>query len=693
MPLTEDEKLKIINFGMDNRFKQEDIMEALRQADSGPMEPGPFRTVMTSPGQHSPEAAEFNAQLGKGAIVGLTSLAGGVGAARVAGSLLTRPIAAGIGEMVGAGGGTAWTGGTPREAAENAVLAGTLGLGVESAMNVGGRVLGSLTSMAPGTVTRTMAKPWNEAAGTMLRRPREGEAYQAGSQTLNAVEAAQGKLPQMRQAPQEPYQLSQREAEIVGRQTAEERALSDYSDRAAFDQNEALRREQIDTLKNKRLELGGQREQTATEKLAAKHARDEAIGKVGRDLETSLYGQERTATAGLEGKKDIFNQATQEGVTLNADELIQQARSLIPLKPTTGPRVAARAALKKFIGRVKSQYTKAGGDLTLDPIEADRLLGDIRSMVGESFGDINSGETSVAFRKLSRFWKEKIFEAVAGSGPKAAEIRASLEAREGLREYVSEKNPSGLVKEIIAGGPGSADRLAALREYETTQGTGGSFEKSINEIASKHGTAIKAIGERHSAGVEKINAEFETRSGRLREGDFKAKQALENARRAQLDTLKAKYEKELKAVEISQDLAASRRRAAFEKQPSTQHERALFESQERLRGHIGEKTLSKFVDNFRPGAENEDVVVALRDFEQRHGTGGRLEQTLRDLALRSEWSDADAGRAFSLWRTFEKFLAKPIAKTLLLGSAPVGRTAAGAAVAFNEATRPKKKPE
>lgn len=561
----------------------------------------------------------------------------------------------------------------------------TAGAGVAGEYGTGlaARGVGALTTLPNEAITETLPLPTSRKIG-LMRSPGEMEASNLGNKVIGRIESDQALLPQMRQDYSvTPYELSQRREGLLGKQASTQANINSSAESQIASQQEATRLANQQASQGKRIGIRGANVASITGRQTAREMRDSAIGNAGRQLDSTLGEAEHSLTGAYPTKMALLNQAKADGVTIDMAPIIKSAEQLIPVKPTTSPRQAAQSSLQNWIDSVKQNYTTADGSLTVDPLEADRILSDLRAVSPKTYGDINQAESGRLFHQLQLGLKNQIYSKVLGSGQTASDIYRVLNAREGLRNYLSEDNPSGFVKQIVAGGPGARDRLMALREFEQTHGTGGQYENQVNQIRDQFGGTLKNIGVQHREAVDKINADYTAQINKTRSGDIKARNDIISTRDKKLAALEVGYKKKLDEIGIQQDLQAGRREQAFNKQTSTPWERQSFEAQENLRKYISAKNPADFVNAFRPGSENQDTVAALRSFERNSGTGGAIERELRSLALKKVWTDAETGRAFSLWRGLEKMIGKPVTKVLTVGTRPIGRSAAATAAFLN----------
>lgn len=126
---------------------------------------------------------------------------------------------------------------------------------------------------------------------------------------------------------------------------------------------------------------------------------------------------------------------------------------------------------------------------------------------------------------------------------------------------------------------------------------------------------------------------------------------------------------------------------------ATADAKRYMDSIDKLEQFISDKTPETFIRSIGSNEEDaQSAMDALRVFEMQTGTNGALEKEINRLALQKAWTSEEKGRGFSVWRAIEKIIAKPLSKTLILGSSPAGHAAA-AIPAFMQAMRPNERPK
>lgn len=687
MPLSDQQALEFIKRGKAAGISEDAIKRALQREGLASSTGQPYQPL--AEGQPAGLRYEVLAEARKGErkmeLQGPVMAAGAMLGGFVAGPRVLPQIA---GEMAGTYLTGRMTGMEPKEAGTAALMAGGGGALGRSVAYGGTRLAGRMAGLHPETVKAGIRDP-------SLTRPAGPQAERhLGEELLNEVNLQQQSLPQLRRNFRaSEFELQSETDRILRAQELARRNLSARGQAEEFGRATETRLGSQRAAESRTGEAVALREGFVKGKQAATLSRNEAIGKVSRDLEQTLGQAESELTAGRTAKEKLLQDATDKGVTIDVEPLLEAAEQLMPVKPTTGPRISAKSSLENFIANVRQNYGSDVGPLVgptrVSPVEADRILQDMRAVSPSTYGDINQAESGRLFHRLQADFKNQIYDAVAGSGEASQQARRVLEAREGLRTYLSKENPGSFVKQIVAGGPGARDRLLALREFESTHETSGALEKSINDIAETYGESLKQLGQQQRAGVQAANNQYQRAISRLREGDFKGRQAAETIRQKRLDALEAGYKKKLDALDIQLRLAKGDYRGAFAKQPSTPQQQQKFEAIEGVRSAATDSNVSKFIKRFRAGREDQDAVANLRRFEQQAETGGVLERRARELAMKREWAGSDWADAYAIDGLLQptrpgviKSLALPVARFGARNVGRVGPASAGAVAAF-----------
>lgn len=644
-----------------------------------PAAPSPYDVV--PPSLRPVPQKELAVQGMKNAALGMVAPLGGMAGARFLGPMMWGPVAEAIGEGASIYGTSRAMGDNPKETGVNVLVGGGLGLAVGGLSDITARLTGTTTSLPDGVVSETLHMPFNKARRIAYGNAPENANLNAGREVIDTINSEQARLPQMRQDySQTPYSLEKQRLGLVGKQNEVASRIGNQSDLQMTALSDKLRQATAGLSLGRQSKSADLRTQTKVNITNNRLARDSAIGNAGRNIDSALSEAEHSLAGNL---KDLLQSGDAGGVKIDVGPLLDKAQALIPVKPTTIPRQATKSALENWIDSVRQNYsTDIGpliGKVEVSPTEAYRILQDLRAVSPGTYGNIKEAATGRTFHDLQRNFKQDIYDAVTGTGEEASKIHQTLNAREGLRTYLSEDNPSGFVKQIVAKGPGARDRLMALREFERTHGTSGQIEKSLNDIADRYGSELTRFGAEQRSGSERINAEYQASIEKLRAGDTAGRAKIDALRQKRLDALKKGYSKKLEDVGIQQDLAAGRRESAFNRQPSTLQEQQKFGAQENLRKYVSEKNPQDFVRNFLPGkSQDQSTVDAVRQFEQQSGVQpGTIESRLRELAMKDVWTQAEKGQATSLARIWEKFAGKPVAKFFAVWTKPIGRAAAG----------------
>lgn len=646
-----------------------------------------------------------------------------------------------IGQGIGTYFGGRLSGQQPKEALEGAIVSGGLGGAFEGALQGVGRGVASLTSIPAPVRRQTASLPTRQFRKMAFGAPDEFAELNLKQQAVGAVDEAMRQRPQLRVPAEVPTaEETQLEREFRRRALDDERAravfrqsqgegqakedmltqerdtqrtrLQEEQNRALFQQGQSEAEAHSRMIAQKRSELAASRIAKQRAAVDVKEKRAGAVGRVGKEIQTHLYESERTLTSGRASKMALLKAAEAKGTMLDADELIQELNHLKVQNPLAPGSKAVNTAIDDFNQMIDASYRDVNGKHLVPPTEADHILRELRQVAGDSWKEIGGGAKQNAFKDAQRLWKTRIYDAISGSGEMSAQTKRMLDAEEALRGFVPENAPSTFASRALSGGPGSAERLAALREYESTHGTGGSLEHGLENLKTTYGkqleqigadyrsrmeainvshqARLKSIGETNFAAREQIGKGFQARAGavdtessgrlrQLREGNFAAREKIDKQFQSRRDALEREMQTRLDAATHKRAVESGDFEKAFAMKESGPVQQANFASETKLRSKIVNRKPEELVRDFTPGREDQETLAALRDFEDRHNTGGKIERDFRSLAKKRAWTGAEEGRIRSWYGWLEKNLGKPTAKGAILLSRPIGQAAAATA--------------